>query len=437
MTVTDQQAATRSADSTRGLSSIFDRRARVIVLGAVLLVLAVLGTVVSVSLAGCSAECPPARASAPAGVVTLPPPIPATMTITLTPAARDVDPLGTVAVTATTGTLTDVSMLNEQGNRIVGVMTPDNTVWKPGVPLGYGRTYTLTATGAGTDGAPVTQVSTFSTLTPGNQTKVYLNTTAGTALRDGGTYGIGTVIAAHFDEPITDRAAAERRLSVTTSPSVAGSWYWLDDQNAHWRPQRYFAPGTAVTANANIYAIPLGEGLYGQEDSRVRFTIGNAHVSIADDRTKQVSVYDNGALVRTMPTSMGMGGSETIGGQTISFWTQPGIYTVMDKANPVIMDSSTFGLPINSRLGYRENHQLRHPNQHRRRLPAPTRSHGVGARQHQRLARLLEPQRRQRPMVLRLLPTRRRRRSPQHRRGTPTSVAERRLEHAVGAMVDR
>jgi lipoprotein-anchoring transpeptidase ErfK/SrfK len=135
---------------------------------------------------------------------------------------------------------------------------------------------------------------------------------------------------------------------------VAGSWYWLDDQNAHWRPQRYFAPGTSVTATANIYAIPLGNGLYGQEDSRVNFTIGNAHVSIADDRTKQVSVYDNGALVRTMPTSTGMGGSETIGGQTISFWTQPGIYTVMDKANPVIMDSSTFGLPINSRLGYRE-----------------------------------------------------------------------------------
>ncbi len=25
----------------------------------------------------------------------------------------------------------------------------------------------------------------------------------------------------------------------------------------------------------------------------------------------------------------------------------------MDKANPVTMDSSTFGLPINSRLGYR------------------------------------------------------------------------------------
>ena len=67
-----------------------------------------------------------------------------------------------------------------------------------------------------------------------------------------------------------------------------------------------------------------------------------------------VSVFDNGALVRTMPTSMGMGGTETIGGQTMSFWTPPGVYTVLDKGNPVVMDSSTFGLPKNSRLGYRE-----------------------------------------------------------------------------------
>jgi lipoprotein-anchoring transpeptidase ErfK/SrfK len=59
--------------------------------------------------------------------------------------------------------------------------------------------------------------------------------------------------------------------------------------------------------------------------------------------------------VRTMPTSMGMGGTQQIGGRTLSFWTPPGVYTVLDKGNPVIMDSSTFGLPINSRLGYRES----------------------------------------------------------------------------------
>lgn len=333
---------------------MLDRRVRVVALAVVLVMTSVSGTVLSVSLARCRAGCASGTRAAPPAVVSLRPPTPAAMTVTPVAGARDVDPLGVVSVTATAGRLVDVLMVNEQDNRIPGIMTPDNTVWKPAVALGYGRTYTLTVIGAGTDGALARQVSTFSTLTPSNQTKADLTTTANAPLQEGGSYGIGTVVVAHFDEPIADRAAAERRLSVSASPPVVGAWHWVDDQNAHWRPQKYYAPGTVVTAAANIYGIALGNGLYGQEDSRVRFTIGDAHVSIADDLTKQVSVYNNGVLVRTMPTSMGMGGSETIGGRTFSFWTQRGIYTVMDKANPVVMDSSTYGLPINSRLGYRE-----------------------------------------------------------------------------------
>jgi lipoprotein-anchoring transpeptidase ErfK/SrfK len=280
------------------------------------------------------------------------------VTITPGPDARDVDPVGHVLVKADAGTLDDVRMVNDAGKPVQGVMTPDNTVWKPTVPLGYGRTYTLTVTSRGSNGVAATQVSSFSTLQPSNQTKVTFTTTSEAALRDGGTYGVGTVVVAHFDEQIADRAAAERQLSVTTNPPVQGSWFWVDGQNAHWRPERYYAPGTTVTAEATIYGIALGggssEGLFGQEDNRVSFRIGDAHVSIADDATEQVSVFDNGALVRTMPTSMGMGGTETVAGHTISLWTPPGIYTVLDKGNPVVMDSSTFGLPKNSRLGYRE-----------------------------------------------------------------------------------
>ncbi|WP_406815316.1 Ig-like domain-containing protein [Mycobacterium sp. M23085] len=276
--------------------------------------------------------------------------------ITITPAAdaHDVDPVAPVMVKAENGTLTGVDMVNESGKPIEGVMTPDNTVWKPTVPLGYGRTYTLTVTSSGVSGVVAKQVSSFSTLKPSSQTKVSFTTTSEAALHDGGTYGVGTVIVAHFDEKIADRATAEKQLSVTTDPKVEGSWYWVDDQNAHWRPEHYYAPGTTVTAEAKIYGIALGDGLFGQDDSKVSFHIGDAHVSIADDATHQVSVFSNGILQRTMPTSMGMGGTEQVGGRTISLWTPSGIYTVLDKGNPVIMDSSTFGLPKNSRLGYRE-----------------------------------------------------------------------------------
>jgi lipoprotein-anchoring transpeptidase ErfK/SrfK len=76
---------------------------------------------------------------------------------------------------------------------------------------------------------------------PRAQTRVYLNTPADTPLQDRASYGVGTVIVAHFDEQITDRAAAERHLLVRTSPPVSGSWYWIDDQNAHWRPEHYYA----------------------------------------------------------------------------------------------------------------------------------------------------------------------------------------------------
>ena len=319
-----------------------------------LLAAALLPSSASAARAGCPG-CDTAQASrrSATNAAPAPPPTPAMITVTPAPAAQNVSPTAPVLVRAAAGTLTDVQMVNENGKPVAGIMTPDRVAWKPAGPLGYGRTYTMTVRSRGAGGMAAAQTSTFSTLAPSDQTWVELTTTSGAALAEGATYGIGAVIVARFDEPLSDRAAAERRLVITTNPPVVGSWYWVDDQTAHWRPDRYFAPGTTVTAAANIYGAALGDGTYGQDDARVSFRIGDAHISIADDTTKQVSVYNNGALVRTMPTSMGMGGTETIGDRTWSFWTPPGIYTVMDKANPVIMDSSTFGLPINSRLGYR------------------------------------------------------------------------------------
>lgn len=66
-------------------------------------------------------------------------------------------------------------------------------------------------------------MSTFSTLVPGNQTAVRLTTTGNADLVEGGTYGIETVVVARFDEPIPDRAAAQRALRVTTNPPVEGA----------------------------------------------------------------------------------------------------------------------------------------------------------------------------------------------------------------------
>ncbi|MGY2060962.1 Ig-like domain-containing protein, partial [Nocardia gipuzkoensis] len=162
---------------------------------------------------------------------------PAAPIIAVTPGdgSKNVDPLGKIEVSASDGILTDVTMTNEQGKPVDGILTPDRTAWKPTAPLGYDHTYSVSAQGISITGPTGPFKASFATITPSNQTKVYLTTTGGQPLAEGGTYGVGTVIVAHFDESIPDKAAAEKRLSVTTDPPVPGSWYWLDDRNAHWR----------------------------------------------------------------------------------------------------------------------------------------------------------------------------------------------------------
>jgi lipoprotein-anchoring transpeptidase ErfK/SrfK len=173
----------------------------------------------------------------------------------------------------------------------------------------------------------------------------------GSAIQNGGTYGIGMIVKVHFDEPV-NKAKAQRALHVTTTPSVTGAWYWNDDQNAYWRPQTYYQPGTKVTVAAKVYGVQVGHGLYGQADQQVSFKIGAKHVSIANAKTHQVKVYFDDKLVRTMPTSMGQGGTVQGRWGPIYLWTMPGTYTVLGHENPATMSSDSYGLPANSPLGY-------------------------------------------------------------------------------------
>jgi lipoprotein-anchoring transpeptidase ErfK/SrfK len=284
--------------------------------------------------------------SAPAGAAGL----------AFTPAAgaNGVSPVSPIGVTATNGTLTAVKLTNPDGKVVAGALSSTRASWNATEVLGYGKTYTLTATAANADGKAVSKSETFTTLTPGNMTMPSITTTGNAPMSNGATYGVGIVPVVHFDEQISDKAAAEKALVVTTTPHVSGVWNWTDDQTVHWRPRNYYTPGTKVTVSANLYGVQVGPGLYGEADAAVSFKIGPKHLSIADNAAHTVSVYFSDKLQRVMPTSMGMGGSTVVNGQTISFWTQNGTYTVIGQGNPVIMDSSTYGLPVNSKLGYRE-----------------------------------------------------------------------------------
>jgi len=121
---------------------------------------------------------------------------------------------------------------------------------------------------------------------------------------------------------------AEKNMTVRTDPPVAGAWNWISDTKAHWRPEHYYAPGTRIDVAVNTFGLELSEGLYGQADAKATLTIGDSRISVANDITKQVSVFENGRLLRTMPTSMGRGGTSTIGDKTFHLLRSMGVATI-------------------------------------------------------------------------------------------------------------
>lgn len=275
--------------------------------------------------------------------------------VTAAPLGSAVNPKTPVSIKVANGTLTSVAVTNPQGKHVTGALSPDRTSWTSNEDLGYGKTYQIDAVAANGGGVRTTKRSSFTTLTPSNMTMPYLQRAGGYALENGATYGIGIVPVVHFDEHITDKAAAEKALKVTTSPHVAGSWYWTDDQDVHWRPKSFYAPGTKVTVSADVYGVDVGGGMFGQDDVSASFKIGAKHVTIAEDnapKVNKVRVYFNDKLVRTMNTSMGKHSSITVNGQLISFYTMVGTYTVLEHDNPAIMSSASYGLPANAPGGY-------------------------------------------------------------------------------------
>lgn len=274
--------------------------------------------------------------------------------------AKDFDPSAPIAVRLFHGTLNTVTLTDQHGTVVPGIFSPDHHIWQPVQILQYNSNYIIKAL-ANSDESPALStpiITHFSTIKPSNLTKVYFRSSGSLALRENGVYGVGIVIEAHFDEPIDNKALAEKYLHVTaTTPSgvhLQGSWYWLNDQDAHWRPKNYYPPNTIVTAEARVVGHEFSPGLYGEANSQVTFRIGTRHFLLADDATHNIKVFDNHQLIRTMPTSMGRGGYVIgVNHMKISLWTPSGIYTVIDRGNPVIMDSSSFGLPIRDVNGYK------------------------------------------------------------------------------------
>ena len=153
-----------------------------------------------------------------------------------------------------------------------------------------GVTYTVKSVAKGTDGETVRSTSNFTTeaLTLDQQTYPSV------APLDGETVGIGMPVVVTFDIPVTDQAAFERNMHVTTTPAQQGTWHWISSTEVHYRPKKYWQAGTEIHADIDINGVDAGGGIYGQEDRQLDFRVGD----VAHLQGQRADPPDEGLLQR-------------------------------------------------------------------------------------------------------------------------------------------
>lgn len=251
--------------------------------------------------------------------------------------AVDVRPDAAVTVTARYGRIVAAQLLDDTDASSTGVLAPDGSAWSSiGIALATGSQYRVNLQ-IDTPRGVKTKLITFTTLTP------TATVSARVSPGDDETVGVGQPIIVRFSDPVTNKAAVERRLLVTPSTPVVGSWRWFGDTEVHYRPQQFWPANITVDMAANLAGVDFGDGVWGERNVTTRFSIGNANVTTVNLETYRMVVTTNGQQVADIPIS---GGKE-------GFPTMTGTLIVLNKAPMVIMDSSTNGIPIDSAEGYR------------------------------------------------------------------------------------
>jgi lipoprotein-anchoring transpeptidase ErfK/SrfK len=220
---------------------------------------------------------------------------------------------------------TSVQVNAEEADQVLeGSVSGDGTSWVSQSPPKPSFSYLVVATVKNASGRTLIRSVTFTVAPVPDNRRVAFTVTPD----DAQTVGIGQPIVVRFLTPVTERAAMERVMLVDaqTVGATDRELALAEQPELHWRPQRFFAPGTTVhlTCARRVKARLTGTGA----GTTRRPSRSASHITRIDASTHR-SVHRNGTLVDNWPTGTGRPGLETYSGT----------YVVLGRSPVVQMDS--------------------------------------------------------------------------------------------------
>ncbi|BCJ73422.1 hypothetical protein CS0771_29660 [Catellatospora sp. IY07-71] len=253
---------------------------------------------------------------------------PLTLAVTPAEAAKN-QPVSTeIGTKVTGGTVQTVTVTDSSGGKVTGAMRADGSSWVPNKPLKYGKAYKATVVVADAGGQTIEKSTSFTTMgRPGKKTG------AGLYMFEDREYGVAMPVVIEFTSPVpvSARAGVERRLFVTTDPPQPGVWSWSSSLQVMYRGPEFWQTGTKITVRAALEGVPMGNGRYGDQDRKGIGNISKDKIEMkVDNATKQMQVFKNDNLVKTLPVSLGKKTTPSSSGTLV----------VMDKLRKTVFDTT-------------------------------------------------------------------------------------------------
>ncbi|MFI9807862.1 Ig-like domain-containing protein [Streptomyces sp. NPDC052301] len=214
-------------------------------------------------------------------------------------------------VTVAKGTLTGVTMTSQDGKAVSGQLSADKKSWKPSAQLARSTTYKVAAEAKDSEGRIAHENASFTTVSPANS---FIGTFTPD---DGATVGVGMPVSINFDKAITDKAAVQKGVTVTSSSGQEVACHWFNANRMDCRPEQYWKEGSTVTLKLALDGVQGASGVYGVQQKTVTFHIGRNQVSYVDAKSKQMKVTQDGKVVKTIPISAGAPEHTTYEGEMV------------------------------------------------------------------------------------------------------------------------
>ncbi|NUT34555.1 MAG: L,D-transpeptidase family protein [Hamadaea sp.] len=231
-----------------------------------------------------------------------------------------------IAYTLVNATSATVELKDANGTVITGELRADGSSWVPSKTLAYGAAYTVTVTATAADGKTGTATSGFTTMAKPSKT-VRISSFLG----DNAKAGVGMPLTFKFSRSIPEskRAEVQKRLFVSAEPVQDGIWHWFSGTEVSYRPKVYWKANSKVNVRLAVGGVDMGGGYYGKSDLTLEnLSIGAALIMVADNKTKQMTVTQNGKLLRKIPISLGKPSTPSSSGTTLII--EKFVHTIFD-----------------------------------------------------------------------------------------------------------